>query len=189
MMEQINIDKSFEIETSRFVLRIPNEEDIPFVFSATRYQGFNDGMLWEAPENESELIEPLKRTIKKWEEAVEYTFTISRKKQSELIGRISIRKTPEEHVWETGFWTHPESQNEGVMTEALEGLLSFGFEQLKAIRIQACHALWNKASEKVLKRNGMKFEKYLPQGFKKKGEWVAENLLSIEKVEWSENNL
>jgi ribosomal-protein-alanine N-acetyltransferase len=188
MMEQINIDKSFEIETSRFVLRIPNKEDIPFVFSATRYPGFNDGMLWEAPENESELLEPLKRTIRKWEEAIEYTFTIVRKKQNELIGRISIRKTKEENVWETGFWTHPDSQNEGVMTEALAGILQFGFEQLKANKIQACHALWNKASEKVLKRNGMEFEKYLPHGFKKKGEWVAENLLSVGKEKWSDDN-
>ena len=36
------------IHTENYRLRIPDESDIDFVFSATRYAGFNDGMQWEA---------------------------------------------------------------------------------------------------------------------------------------------
>jgi len=74
------------------------------------------------------------------------------------------------------------------MTEALKGVLKFGFEELSAVKIEACHALWNKASEKVLKRNGMMFERYLEQGFKKNGQWVEENLLVINREKWNEIN-
>jgi RimJ/RimL family protein N-acetyltransferase len=53
----------------------------------------------------------------------------------------------------------------------------------------ACHALWNKQSETVLKKNGMSFIEYIPEGFKKKGEWIEENLLGITQSEWNEKEL
>lgn len=179
-----SLPKSFQIETERFRLRIPSENDFPFIFSATRYEGFNDGMLWEPPENEAELVEPLKRSLQAWESGEGYAFTIEAKGNPQLLGRISIRKTKESGRWNVGFWTHPESQRKGIMTECLGAVLAFGFEQLRADKIEACHALWNEASEKVLKRNGLKFERYLEKGFQKNGEWVPENLLVISKTEW-----
>ena len=166
-------------------MRIPNESDISFVFSATRFNGFNDGMVWEAPKTQEELIAPLQNNKKAWEAGKGYTFTITEKEGAKPVGRISIRKTYQENRWNVGFWTHPESQKQGIMTETLKGILDFGFEELSATEIEACHALWNKASEKVLLRNGMKFERYLAEGFKKNGEWVEENLLVINREQWN----
>ncbi len=180
----MKISKSYSLETERFNLRIPNSEDIPYIFSASRFEGFNDGMLWEPPEKEEELIEPLHNGIKSWELGDGFSFTIVEKGSTALLGRISIRRAEEVNVWNVGFWTHPESQKKGVMTESLSAVLQFGFEELLAIRIEACHAIWNKASEKVLKRNGMSFVAYLEKGFKKKGKWIDENLLAITKEEW-----
>lgn len=70
------------------------------------------------------------------------------------------------------------------MTEAAKAIVEFGFTVLETDRIEAYHALWNTASEKVLKKIGMKFVSYIPQGFQKRGEWVEENLLAIEKKDW-----
>ena len=39
-------------------------------------------------------------------------------------------------------------------------------------------------SERVLKKVGMRFVRYIPEGFKKRGQWVEENLLAIERAEW-----
>ena len=179
------IPTSHQLKTPRFLLRIPNETDIPFVFSATRFEGFNDGMVWSPPEKIEDLHQPLHNSIKAWEIGIEYSFTIVEKEADKPVGKISIRKTDQENRWNVGFWTHPESQKQGVMTEALKGILDFGFEELSATEIEACHALWNKASEKVLLRNGMIFERYLEQGFKKNGEWVEENLLVIDREKWN----
>ena len=179
-----NIPKTYTIRTKRFELRMPNLQDVPRIFSATRYTGFNDGMLWEPPESEEELIEPLNRNVKVWESGEGYSFTIVFKGTTELLGRISIRKTSKENVWDVGFWTHPASQSQGIMTESLAGVLKFGFAELSAIRIEACHAIWNKASEKVLKRNGMEFVEYIEKGFQKRGEWVDENKLAINREDW-----
>jgi len=95
---------------------------------------------------------------------------------------IRSEETPGE--WEIGFWTHPKFQSKGYMSEAIVLILDFGFTQLKASRIQACYALWNKASEAVLQKNSFEFIKYLPEGFFKDGKWVEENLVAISRDKW-----
>ena len=70
------------------------------------------------------------------------------------------------------------------MTESVKAIL-VGFETLGAEKIEAYHALWNDQSERVLKRVGMEFIEYIPQGFMKKGKWVEENKLAITKEEWN----
>ncbi|WP_019505301.1 GNAT family N-acetyltransferase [Pleurocapsa sp. PCC 7319] len=173
------------LETDRCKLRQIKKEDIPFIFSATRYQGFNDGLLWDAPESEDELIEGYyERVIKTWNEGKSYAFTICLKEENKQLGTISIRKNSEE-VWTTGFWLHPQSQGKGYMTESVKVILKFGFEVLDTEKIQAYHAVWNEKSEKVLKNVGMKFIEYIPQGFMKNGKWVEQNKLGITKEEWN----
>ncbi|MEM8887177.1 MAG: GNAT family protein [Bacteroidota bacterium] len=181
-----NIPLNHQIETARFLLKIPEESDIPHVFSATRYKGFNDGMQWDPPESIEELHAPLERSHTKWKEEREFSFSIRDKKSLEFKGRISIRPTEQEHIWNVGFWTHPESQGKGIMTESLAAILKFGFDRIKADRIEAAYAIWNKASEKVLHRNGLTFVEYLEKGFQKKGQWVAENLVAIDRSVWKE---
>ena len=98
------------LETDRCKLRQIKKEDIPFIFSATRYKGFNDGLLWDAPESEDELVEGYdERVIKTWNKGQSYAFTICLKEENKQLGSISIRKDFD-RVWTTGFWLHPQSQ-------------------------------------------------------------------------------
>jgi ribosomal-protein-alanine N-acetyltransferase len=180
------ISKSHIIQTRRLLLRLPSMEEIPAVYAATKFKGFNDGMLWEPPETEEELIKPHENIFKSWEEGKDYSFSILKKSDKLFVGRISIRKTSEPNTWNIGFWTHPEHQNHGYMSEATPAMIKFGFENLKAEKIVACHALWNKASESVLKKSGMKFLKYIEKGFQKRGVWIEENLLEIKRSDWKE---
>src|SRR5258708_1922969 len=112
------IPKSYTIETGRLILRSPSLDDIPVTFSATRYEGFNDGMLWDPPNTAEELIQPFQSSIKAWQEGYAFTFSIVNKLDNLFIGRISIRKEPQLFTWSLGFWMHPEHQNKGYMTEA-----------------------------------------------------------------------
>lgn len=180
----MKIPRTYRINSKRCILRCISEQDIPHVFSATRFQGFNDGMLWEPPQSIEELNEHFKRSLQAWDSGSAYTFTIESAKNSAFIGRISLTKGETEGVWNLGFWTHPEHQRQGYMTEAAQVIVEFGFTVLDADRIEAYHALWNTGSEKVLKNVGMKFLRYIPQGFQKHGKWVDENLLTIEREAW-----
>lgn len=174
----------FSLVTERCILRIPSERDIPLVFSATQSPGFNEGMVWEPPASVEELREPHRNNLEAWEHGSAFSFSIYLKLSEEFIGRISIRKTTTPGVWNIGFWTHPTQQGQGFMSEAAASVVNLGFEKLNASRIEACHALWNVGSQKVLERTGMKFVRYLPQGFQKRGEWVPENELAIDRDSW-----
>ena len=176
---------SFRIVTPRLILRIPSEADIPHIFSATRQAGFNDGMAWEAPEMEAELIAPLERSLESWKIGTGIAFTIEQQQTGDFLGRISIRKTKTANIWNIGFFTHPNHQGKGIMTEAVKAILQFGFTHLKANSIEAAYALWNKASERVLHKNGFQFVRLNEKGLFKKGIWIAENEVAITAKDWS----
>ena len=181
----MTVPQDFVIKSERLYLRIPDSSDFPHLFSATRYEGFNDGMLWEPPTQLSDLEEPLKRAINAWKTGDGYAFTIETITDKEFLGRISIRKTKLDEVYNIGFWIHPKLQGKGYASEAVAAILKFGFETLKAIRIEADYATWNKASEAVLNKNEFKFISFKEKGFQKKGKWIAENLVAINRSEWS----
>jgi len=182
------IPESFMIETGRLHLRFPSMDEIPVTFSATRYKGFNDGMLWEPPRSVDELIIPLQNNVNAWRQGSAFTFSIIKKADGSFIGRIAIRREPEPAEWNLGFWMHPEHQNKGYMSEAAAGIIRFGFENLSAEKIFADHAVWNKSSAVVLKKCGMVFSKYIENGFMKNGAWVSENRLKICKQAWLQQN-
>jgi [ribosomal protein S5]-alanine N-acetyltransferase len=172
------------VETARCRLRCPCAADLPFVFSATRFAGFNSGMQWEPPTTIEELVEPLRVQILEWEAGKTFGFTIADLESDNLIGRIGLRKTDRMNVWNLGFWTHPEYQGQGYMTDALTTIIAFGFDRLGATRIEASYALWNKASRRVLEKVGMKFVRYIPHAFQKRGHWIEANKMEITQLEW-----
>ena len=172
---------NFELVTRRCRLRLPDETDIPHVFSATRYAGFNDGMLWDPPASEEELREPLERNLDAWKAGEAFTFTIERKEDHAFIGRIGIRPTLNRGGWNIGFWVHPRHQGQGFMTEAAQAVVDFGFETLGAGAIEARYATWNDRSRKVLERVGMTEVEYIAHGYQKRGAWVPEFRMRIEK--------
>ena len=186
------IPLDFTINTARCRLRCPSAADLPDVFSATRFAGFNDGMQWEPPDSIDELEQPLRDNLADWAAGTTYCLTIADPHTDRLIGRIGIRRTDatkpsryeRANVWNLGFWTHPKYQGQGYMTEAAIATIEFGFEHLGAARIEASYALWNKASQRTLEKVGMRIVRYIPHAFQKKGRWIEANKMEITKQEW-----
>ena len=179
----MNLALDFVLETSRCWLRAPAEADIPHIFSASRVPGFTDGMLWEPPETVDELYGPLGRNLAAWCAGTAYTFTVETR-ELVFVGRVALRQTTTHRVWNLGFWTHPEQQDRGYTTEAATAVLNFGFTRLGVEHIEACHALWNRQSRRVLEKIGMTFVRHVPKGFQKNGVWVAEDCLEVSRDEW-----
>jgi len=173
------------IITKRLRLRRFAKSDISFVFSASRHEGFCDGMRWSPPQTEDELLAPLASNAQAWESGVGYTFTIENRTTAQPLGRIAIRFQAGS-LWDLGFWMHPLHQRQGFMTEATLALIEYGFLQLGASEIQAAHATWNVASKRVLERAGLHFVKRIPEGFQKNGQWIEEDLHSITRQQWEQ---
>ena len=181
-MNPLSLDS--RLETERLVLRCPLVEDVDFIFDASRYPGFNDGMLWDPPESKDECREVFHTTMENWQEGSAYVFTIELKSDSTPIGRIAVEERS--CGSSVGFWTHPKHQSFGYMTEALRRLLCLCFEELELKKIEACHAVWNVASRRVLEKCGFRFKCHLEEGFQKNGEWVPEDRLSISLDQWND---
>jgi [ribosomal protein S5]-alanine N-acetyltransferase len=177
--QKMKIPLDYTITTDRCTLRSPAESDIAHVFSATRHAGFNDGMAWGPPQSPEELIAPLKRNLELWTKGESYTFTIVENPSGDFVGRIVIRKTEKPEVWNLGFWTHPNLQSRGFMTEAARAILRFGFTILGAEEIEACHVVWNKASRRVLEKIGMNEIEFIEKGLFKEACWIPEFRMSI----------
>ena len=155
----------FTIQTERLCLRIPTESDLPGVFSATRYPGFNDGMLWDPPATIEELREPFERGLKQWADGVAYHFSVDA--AAAFVARIALRPSDEAGILDIGYWTHPEHQGKGYMTEAVGVIVNLGFETMNARAIIAECADWNIGSRRILEKLGFHIVRTIPGGFVK----------------------
>jgi [ribosomal protein S5]-alanine N-acetyltransferase len=180
----MTIPQEFTMDTRRCHLRIVSVADFPHIISATRFPEFNDGMPWEPPGSAQELLVPYERNIAAWMDGLAYTFTIELKPSAQFVGRIAIRRQQPDEDWNIGFWTHPDSQGKGYMSESAAEVVRFGFATLGAMRIEARHADWNRASAAVLNNIGMRPTGHVDQGFMKRGNWVPETILAITRTEW-----
>ena len=188
MMNQV-IPPDLTIETPRCLLRCSSVEDLPSIFEATTFPGFHNGMESEPPETIDDLSEALSENFLAWEEAKLFSFTIADPTSNRLLGRIGIHRNNRIGVWNLGFWTHPEHQRKGYMTESLTAIISFGFDRLDATYIEASYALWNKSSQRVMEKSGMKFVGYMPHAFQKRGRWIEANKMRITRQEWLALNI
>ncbi|MFM2304913.1 MAG: hypothetical protein RLZZ135_2325 [Cyanobacteriota bacterium] len=178
------ISQDFSIETARCLLRRSSVEDLPAIFEATTFLRFHDGMESEPPESIDDLYEALTENSLAWEAGELYSFTIADRAINSLLGRIGIHKNKRLGVWNLGFWTHPAHQGQGYMTEATIAIIAFGFDRLDASYIEASYSLWNKGSQRVMEKAGMKFVGYIPHAFQKQGRWIEANKMRITRQDW-----
>jgi [ribosomal protein S5]-alanine N-acetyltransferase len=178
------ISQDLRIETARCLLRCSSVEDIPAIFEAVRVPEFHQGMESEPPETIEQLYAALTENSLAWEAGRLFSFTIADLASNGLLGRIGIHKNTRLGVWNLGFWTHPEHQSKGYMTEAVTAIIGFGFDRLDAAQIEASYALWNKSSQRVMEKSGMKFVGYMPHAFQKRGRWIEANKMRITRQEW-----
>jgi [ribosomal protein S5]-alanine N-acetyltransferase len=179
------IPQDLTIETARCRLRRSSVADLPAIFEATtQFPRFHDGMESEPPETIDELHAALSENSLAWDEGRLFSFTIAELGSDRLLGRIGIHRNQRQGVWNLGFWTHPDHQKQGYMTEAVIAILAFGFDRLEASYIEACYALWNKGSQRVMEKAGMKFIGYVPHAFQKRGRWIESNKMRITYQQW-----
>lgn len=178
------LPRSYTIDTPRCLLRVPGEDDLKPVFDATRTAGFNDGLLWDPSAHINDLRGVMLRQHEYWDRGESYTFSIVLRETGEFVGRIAIRMSDAPGQWIVGYFTLPKHQGKGYMREALAAVIRLGFETLGIETIIANSATWNDRSIRLLEAAGMKHVGVNPRGFMKRGKWVAENRLAIDRATW-----
>lgn len=109
---------------------------------------------------------------------------ITIKRDSALVGAISLMGISPKHQAELGYWIARAYWNQNYCTEAGQAVLHFAFVDLGLERVHSCHLARNPASGRVMQKLGMNHEGLRRQHVKK---WdVLEDLAlyGLSKADW-----
>jgi ribosomal-protein-alanine N-acetyltransferase len=172
------------LETERLRLRKLTMRDSNDVFIYASVPEVAENVSWDYHRNLSDSIHFLRIITQQYEDGIPSPWGIVYKETSRLIGTIGF------HVWspanffaEVGYALSKEHWNKGLMSEALQTVLDFGFTRMHLNRIEATCKLNNAASEKVMLKCGMKFEGIMRKKLFSKDEFHDLKLYSILKYD------
>lgn len=180
MIEQLTL------ETPRLRLRPLELSDASDIQKAASTRGIADTMIslpHPYPEGEAERY--IARQQAEREAGRTFTFTINKKAEEWFCGLIEVRDIDREHSQgELSFWLAVETWEQGYMSEAVQAVVRYGFEDLGLNRLYAYNMLRNPASGRVLEKNGFKQEGLLRQRVRKWGQYEDVVLSAILQQEW-----
>ena len=179
-MDRIDFSKFPYLSTERLNLRPVEIADVHELFlirSDEQVMKYIDRPLAKATEDAKALIQVIIDGLNA-NEAI--TWAISLKKEPKLIGTIGFWRIIEEHYRaEIGYVLHPEFQGKGIMQEALEKVLDYGFNILKLHSIEANVNPNNAASIKLLERNRFVKEAYFRENYYSNGKFLDTVIYSL----------
>lgn len=152
------------LETERLRLREINMEDAEALFNCfssdkvTRYYG----------QETFRKIDEAEQFVKAFRDTYEkkrgIRWGIERKSNPGLIGTIGLHAWASKHRRaEVGYELHPDHWRNGYISEALQAVVSYGFNDLNLTRIGAIVFTENEGSQKLLQKLGFQQEGMLKQ--------------------------
>jgi [ribosomal protein S5]-alanine N-acetyltransferase len=103
-----------------------------------------------------------------------------REKPSEFIGSIGLwRIEKENYRAEIGYMLDPSFQGQGIMSEAIQKVVDYGFRQMKLHSIEGCIDPRNIPSAKVLEKSGFVREAYFKENYYLNGGFADTAVYSI----------
>ncbi len=144
-----------EIHTERLTLRKIGIDDIPALVKYANNKKISDYVLnIPYPYNEPDAVFRIGYVVQVYQKKLRYVFSLVLKETSELIGEIGLHLVQNDGTAQLGYWVGEPYWNKGLVTEAIETVIHFGFDKLNLNTIYAtCHNT-NGASGKVLLKNG-----------------------------------
>jgi len=174
------------LETDRLVLRELRMEDEDFLFKEWSDPAVTHFMCDAEPLQKREQAEeflrlfqtPEKNPYSKW-------WGIARKADGHLIGTCGyFRWDQKHHRAEIGYDLCPDAWGKGLMPEALQAIVRFGFEEMKLNRIEATVHVENMRSQWVLAKLGFQREGLLREYYCREGIYNDQVQYSLLKREW-----
>lgn len=177
-----------EIKTNRMILRRVKIEDTDKIFEnwcgdpeVVKY------LTWKEHKTKEQTKNIISRWCEFYKKPYYYCWAIAPKDDpEEVIGDIDVvRIFPNNECCDIGYTLAKRYWNKGIMTECLHEVLNYLFSKVGFHRIEAYHDVRNKASGRVMEKNGMKYEGVLRE-YSRNGDgyWVDVAMYSILKEEF-----
>ena len=173
------------LETERLLLRQMTIEDTDFVFRHFSDAAVNQYLLDEPPvttyAQAREIIqfylEPEGKTHNRW--------IMVRKSNQQPIGTCGFHKWEKRYFRaEIGYDLSPAFWRQGYMLEALQAVITNGFEQMRLNRIEALVSIENDRSAQLIQKLGFKQEGMLRDYFYLDGKFYDHTLFALLEREW-----
>jgi RimJ/RimL family protein N-acetyltransferase len=180
------VSTSVFFETERLLARSMGWEDVDTFTSyradpvVARYQSWEDYTVEQGRELVASMLDATPGVPGEW-----YQFALEDKVSGALVGDLAACvQADEPRVAEVGFTLDPRHQGHGYGTEALRGLLGYGFGTLSLHRVFAVTDAENAAAAALLTRVGFREEAHFLENIFFKGAWGSELVFAILRREW-----
>lgn len=148
------------IKTDRLILRRFDNDDAEDMFDNwVTDPEVSKFWSWKPHKNIEETKSLLLSWIKEYSNLETYHWVIVLKSNSQAIGYIYINEFDDNRDCEVHFALSRKYWNQGIMSEACKGVLSFAFYVIGVENIQTRHHIDNLASRRVMQKCGMRYIK------------------------------
>lgn len=163
------------IETKRLILRKFSKKDLNDLYEYASDNKVTQYLSWNTYKNIDMATEYIEHIIEKYTKNEIAPWGIEWKENSKLVGSIDfVQYDKKNFSAEIGYVLNRDYWNKGIMTEALKEIIRFGFENMNLIRIETKLNALNIQSERVMQKNGLKYE-----GTLRKKEFLKDKFIDI----------
>ncbi|MDR2867740.1 MAG: GNAT family N-acetyltransferase [Acholeplasmatales bacterium] len=139
-----------KLKTPRLILREPKISDIKDFYEYAKDPEVGPRAGWAAHENIEQSYFILESFI-----AHQDVWTVYHKKDHKMIGSIGLHLR--EGIYELGYVLNQNYWHQGLMSEALNVLLAYFFQELAIEEIYVSHYPDNLRSQRVIEKQGFKY--------------------------------
>ena len=173
------------LTTPRLILRPVRMSDAHDLYEYSKDPEVARHVLWTAHNSIHETRAYIRFLLRQYRSGQPGSFVIELAREQKAIGTIGFMWIQRENASaEVGYSLSRAYWNHGIMSEALNALLAFGFEKLNLNRIEAQHESDNPASGHVMQHAGMRYEGRLRQRIYNKGRYADVDLYAILRHDW-----
>jgi [ribosomal protein S5]-alanine N-acetyltransferase len=152
------------LASERLVLRQITENDVQEVFTLRSNPTSMQYIPRPIMENNEQALEHIKMIQSRIETNEGINWAITLKGNPKMIGIIGHYRIKWEHFRsEIGYMILPEYEGKGLITEAIQLMIDYGFNQMKMHSLEAIIDPQNYASARVLEKNGFIKEAYFKE--------------------------
>lgn len=174
------------LETERLILRKLTQKDAEDIHAYASNEEVTTYVTWENHKTLDDTRAFINYALTQYENKHVAPWGIEYKENGKLIGTIDFVSWQVEHrVAEIGYVLAPEYWGKGIMTEAANEVIAFGFNKMDVVRIQARCFVENHGSARVMEKIGMSLEGIMRKGMFIKGKHQDLSIYSILQEEFS----
>lgn len=179
-MMQLNFTPYPVLTTERLVLRRMSADDAPEMFFLRSDAGVLKYIDREPARSVEEAAAFIEMVNKNSDTNEAINWAITHKDSPKLIGNICFWNVQKEHYrTELGYVLHPGWQGKGIMAEAVQAVLHYGFHTMKLHSVEANVHPENIASVWVLERQGFVREAYFRENYFCNGRFTDSAVYSL----------